>query len=370
MKNWDSLFGEVPESFSRRVHDTVDRLERQESAPRPAFRLRPVAVLVLALCLLAGTAAALSGLGVLDTLGRELRAYLQPEAKELVQTTVSQTASQPRHASFTVEEAVHDGRQMYLSVRVHPESDALLMDFNAEASWSRRWPEHPDQTDDGSETFAQAAAAQGKELVRADCEPVDENGTLLDRAVEVHYDGDDLLYNLSFASESGKASLRLFTDEVYNDDWNKSRSFGTLELQVNVTERGKVYTADTPVVSADGELELTGLTVVQSPIATYVTYEYAAGENASMKTRVRLYNGNLWVSWLDENGEPVPELVMGRGVSGDDDQTTYSCTYRAFDTLPGEMKLEFYQTGAGAVAQVTVPLREAADENQQGGSSK
>ena len=370
MKNWDSLFGKVPESFSRRVHDTVDRLERQESAPRPAFRLRPVAVLALALCLLAGTAAALSGLGVLDTLGRELRAYLQPEAKELVQTSVFQAASQPRHATFTVEEAVHDGRQMYLSVRVHPESDALLMDFNAEASWSRSWPEHPYQTDDGSETFAQAAAVQGKELVRADCEPVDENGTLLDRAVEVHYDGDDLLYNLSFASESGKASLHLFTDEVYNDDWNESRSFGTLELQVNVTERGKVYTADTPVVSADGQLAVTGLTVVQSPIATYVTYEYAAGENASMKTRVRLYNGNLWVSWLDENGEPVPELVMGRGVSGDDDQTTYSCTYRAFDTLPGEMKLEFYQTGAGAVAQVTVPLREAADENQQGGSSK
>ena len=75
MKDWDSLFGDVPESFSRRVRDTVDRLERQESAPaRPSFRLRPVAVLALALCLLAGTAAALSGLGVLDTLGRELRA--------------------------------------------------------------------------------------------------------------------------------------------------------------------------------------------------------------------------------------------------------------------------------------------------------
>ena len=50
MKDWDSLFGDVPESFSRRVRDTVDRLERQESAPRPAFRLRPVAVLALALC--------------------------------------------------------------------------------------------------------------------------------------------------------------------------------------------------------------------------------------------------------------------------------------------------------------------------------
>ena len=364
MKNWDSLFGEVPESFSRRVHDTVDRLERQESAPRPAFRLRPVAMLALALCLLAGTAAALSGLGVLDTLGRELRAYLQPEAKELVQTSVFQAASQPRHAAFTVEEAVHDGRQMYLSVRVHPESDALLMDFNAEASWSRSWPEHPDQTGDGSETFAQAAAAHGKELVRADCEPVDENGTLLDRAIEVHYDGDDLLYNLSFASESGKASLRLFTDEVYNDDWNESRSFGTLELQVNVTERGKVYTADTPVVSADGQLAVTGLTVVQSPIATYVTYEYAAGENASMKTRVRLYNGNLWVSWLDENGEPVPELVMGRGVSGDDDQTTYSCTYRAFETLPQTMRLEFYQPGGGDTTQISLPLREATENRQ------
>ena len=349
MKNWDSLFGEVPESFSRRVHDTVDRLERQESAPRPAFRLRPVAVLALALCLLAGTAAALSGLGVLDTLGRELRAYLQPEAKELVQTSVFQAASQPRHAAFTVEEAVHDGRQMYLSVRVHPESDALLMDFNAEASWSRSWPEHPDQTGDGSETFAQAAAAQGKELVRADCEPVDENGTLLDRAIEVHYDGDDLLYS---------------------EDWNRSRSFGTLDLEVDVTERGKIYTADTPIVFADGELKVTGLTVVQSPIATYVTYEYAAAESAGMKTRVYLYNGNVWVNWLDENGEPVPESVMGRGVFGDDDQTTYSCTYRAFDTLPGEMKLEFYRPGAGTIAQVTVPLREAAEDMQQGGTSK
>lgn len=77
-----------------------------------------------------------------------------------------------------------------------------------------------------------------------------------------------------------------------------------------------------------------------------------------MKTRVYLYNGNVWVNWLDENGEPVPESVMGRGVFGDDDQTTYSCTYRAFDTLPGEMKLEFYRPGAGTIAQVTVPLRE------------
>ena len=199
---------------------------------------------------------------------------------------------------------------------------------------------------------------------------MDENGTLLDRAVKVHYDGDDLLYNLSFASESGKASLRLFTDEVYSEDWKQSRSFGTLDLEVNVTERGKIYTADTPIVFADGELELTGLTVVQSPIATYVTYEYAATESASMKTRVHLYNGNVWVNWLDESGEPVPELVMGRGVFGDDDQTTYSCTYRAFDTLTGEMKLEFYRPGAGTIAQVMVPLREAADENQQGGSSK
>lgn len=56
--------------------------------------------------------------------------------------------------------------------------------------------------------------------------------------------------------------------------------------------------------------------------------------------------------------------------SGDDDQTTYSCTYRAFDTLPGEMKLEFYRPGAGTIAQVTVPLREAAEDMQQGGTSK
>ena len=58
---------------------------------------------------------------------------------------------------------------------------------------------------------------------------------------------------------------------------------------------------------------MTGLTVVQSPIATYVTYEYAAAESAGMKTRVYLYNGNVWVNWLDENGEPVPESGHGTG---------------------------------------------------------
>lgn len=364
MKNWDSLLGEVPESFSRRVQKTVERLERQEASRRPAFRMRPVTVLALALCLLAGTAAALNGLGVLETLERDLQAYLQPEAKTLIQTGVTQTASQPRHAAFTVEEAVHDGRQMYLSVRVHPDSDVLLMDFNAEASWSRSWPEHPYQTDDGSETFAQAAQEQGKRLVQASCEPVDENGALQEQAVTVHYDGDDLLYNLSFASESGKASLRLFTDEVYNDDWNESRSFGTLELQVNVTERGKVYTADTPVVSADGQLAVTGLTVVQSPIATYVTYEYAAAENAAMKTRVRLYNHRIWVRWLDENGEPVPESTLSQGLSGDDEHTAYTCTYRAFETLPQTMRLEFYQSGGGDTTQISLPLREATENRQ------
>ena len=34
------------------------------------------------------------------------------------------------------------------------------------------------------------------------------------------------------------------------------------------------------------------------------------------------------------------------------------------------MKLEFYRPGAGTIAQVTVPLREAAEDMQQGGTSK
>ena len=126
--NWKQSFNAVPDSFCCRVRSTVARLE---AAPRRHARLRPAIILAAMLLLLAGTALALSSLGVLDTLTGNLRRFLLPGAARLVQTDISQTAEQPRHAAFTVEQAVNDGHQIYATIRVHGGGGALLMEMCA-----------------------------------------------------------------------------------------------------------------------------------------------------------------------------------------------------------------------------------------------
>jgi len=351
--DWETAFGDIPGSFCATVGAAVTRMQRD---PRPNPHRKPALILAAAIVIAASTALALSQFGVLDTLQDTLRAFLQPGASQLVQTDIAQTARQPRHAAFTVEEAINDGHRIYAVIRVHGDGDVLLMDENAEASWTTDWWQGGEDAD----SYSKLAYDTNRTLVQASVYPVDSQGmALTTEAAQIHYDGEDIIYTVSFPAQSGQASLQLFTYEVYADGKTHSQrqGFGQLDITVPVTDARSFYAAETPVDLPVGNMTLTALTVEQTPIATYMTCEYEAADGAPDLTYVNLLDG-VWADWLDENGEPYPEGTNSNSLTPTETgQTRMVTVYRAFDVLPDTVTLRFHNGMTGETFDtITVAL--------------
>lgn len=354
MFDWNTAFGDVPHGFEARVRQTVERMQAQPTSTvmknsqaaramqKPKLRL--TFALTALLLLLLGTALALSSLGVLDTLNENLRMFLLPSATELVQTEVSQQATQTRYATFTAEQAVSDGHQIYVTVRVHADDGVLLMDEDAEPSWCvEHWRGYQDEYQDGAVTFSGKAHETGRLLVQASCEPVNAQGERLNVGIpEIAYDGEDILYTVTYPADVEGTTLTLHTYDVYSEGVSdEPLSIGTLTPNVRVTEARSFYTADLPALSPDGKIALSGLTVEQTPIATYVTYKYGAADPQDVQTILNLRSG-VWPEWLDENGTAYDEGESGNSVDTDEEgNTRYTAIYRAFEQMPSGMTVRF-----------------------------
>ena len=367
MSDWNTAFGDVPCGFEARVRQTVEHMQaqptrtvtenRQSARATQKPKLRMAFVLAALLLLLIGTALALSGLGVLDTLNENLRAFLSPGATELVQTNVAQQTTQTRYATFTAEQAVSDGHQVYVTVRVHADDGVLLMDEDAEPSWCvEHWRGGQDEYQMGAVTFSGKAHGSGRLLVQASCEPVNAQGERLSVGnPELAYDGEDILYTVAYPAETEGASLVLYTYDVYGEGTSDDQlSCGKLTPNVHITEARSFYTADLPALSPDGSIVLTGLTVEQTPIATYVTYEYGAADPQDVQTILILRDG-VWPEWLDENGTAYVEGESGNSLDTDGEGSTrYTAIYRAFEDMPTTMTVRFQH--ARNVEPMTVTL--------------
>lgn len=68
---------------------------------------------------------------------------------------------------------------------------------------------------------------------------------------------------------------------------------------------------------------------------------YALAEDATDAQIVDYLDG-IWVNWLDEKGEPYPEGNNSASLEKQGDAVQLTLAYRAFETLPEEVRLEFY----------------------------
>lgn len=354
---WPEVFGDAPEAFRARVQETVSRMQSAHAPVRTHKKARWALAAALALALLAGTALALGRFGLLDTLSENLRRFLRPQAATLVRREIPQSGGQLANATFTVEEAACDGHQVYAVVRVHAEPNVLLMDSTAEPSWGSDW--WIDHDFYAGETFSKRAYDAGRTLVSAD---VGVRTVLTD--LQIAYDGEDILYTISLpAPEAGETALDIHTFELYGE----GRSRGTLTFTPPQAERGARYSADTPIELPVSGMRLTVCTLEQTPIATYLTVEYALREDATDAQILDFLDG-IWVNWLDESGEPYPEGQGAKGL-GEPAEGTYrlETVYRAFDVLPQEITLEFFN---GFTKQrldtLRLPLHEAEPRLKKG----
>ena len=327
-EEWQAAFGAAPEGFSQRVEETVRRMQRPRSQGR---KVRLALIMACILALAAGTALALNRTGLLDTLAANLRRFLLPQAAELVRSDIRQSGGALGAATFTVEEAACDGRQVYAVVRVRGMEQALLMDDAAEPSWGTEWWKDKDVY--AGETFSKRAHDSGRSLVQAQ---VDVRAGLTDR--QVAYDGEDILYTISLPlPQTGEVELEVITVDLYAQKDRVQR--GTLAFEPPMTDTPVVYSAQTPVELPEAGLTLTRFTLEQTPIATYLTAEYALSDDA----RAMDYADGIWIRWLDGDGEPYPD---GQAQSGLEEIAEHACrlsvAYRAFETLPETVTLEFY----------------------------
>lgn len=357
MKNtdWIAPFGEVPSGFEQRVLQTVSRLSRQDDKKK-AGRTRPrLALVSAALALLvAGTGLALDSLGVLDTLGRHLAAFLRPEAQQLVQQQVAQEVNNPAFATFQVEEAINDGHQAFLTVRVQGEGGTLLMDDAQDPSSPMTHLHRQGQEE--APTFAEAAQGQGKQLIAVGVMPVDAKGNyLMNTAPAAFYDGGDLVFNLTYPLDSFQAQLELNTLDVFASREGAIKvSRGSIALSLPVTEARRFYDAQAQTNPAFpwGEVALSDIRIEQTPIATYLSLSYQAADKNNDIARLNVKDG-LALEWLDENGQPHPRGLSAPLSSPAGETRTASLAIRAFETLPEKITIRLSSPYSGS-AQATL----------------
>ena len=341
---WQKVFGNVHSGFENRVQSTVMKMKKG----RAHVKQKLIPILVVVLLLLAATALALEQLGLLQTLSNNLRTYLQPEAFTMVQKSIQQNGGTLPGAEFTVEEALYDGRQVYALIRVHTkEPDRyLLMDSTAEPAWGMDW--WKDNILEAGQTYSYQASTTKRDILQADVDmDVSARPFSEIRGKEISYDDEDILYTLTLSADKEDAAavaLSISTYNVYRDDLPHEERLqrGTLAFAVPVSNARTVFRADTPMNMPLSGMTIESLMLEQTPIATYITALYKLNANATDKQVINFIDG-IWFRWLNQDGEPIPEGNSQFSLVKDKEDTLeLTAAYRAFESIPDSITLEFY----------------------------
>ena len=341
---WEQAFGGVPAGFAGRVRETVQKMERGTIAVKRRF----LPILAFLALMLAVSALALDKLGLLQTLAGGLRAFLQPKAYTLVQKDIAQSGGKLSSATFTVEEAIYDGRQIYVQIRVRAgaPAKALLMDSIAEPSWGMDWWRRFDM--EAGPSFSSKASASNRDILQANISPsLDSSPYTEVNSTEITYDGEDILYTLSLSADGSKEAAVEFsvsTYNVYREDLPRGQRLdtGSLAFQITRTDDRTVFQADAPTDMPLSGLTMDSLTLVKTPVATYLTCQYRLKESATDKQIADMQDG-IWLNWLDENGKPYPEGNSQSSLAPlGEDGAELILAYRAFEAIPESITLEFF----------------------------
>lgn len=335
---WQEACGDAPASLTQRIYSAVLKQSREQTRP-----YKPSLALALGLILLMGSAFALERMGLLDTLNQVLRGNLLPNASELVNHDIPYEVNQAKLAKFALEEALFDGHQVYLTLRVMPTDPqkTLLMDDNALPAWSADYRETGEPMK--GESFAEKAQAAGQALVQSTLEKVSVSGKEIDAQPSgVRYLEDDLLYTLSFPAEGDEARIKLYLLAGENGKGLSETDHGSLAFDIGKSPQNKQFLASTPLPLPLSGLNLTKVQLELTPIAAYLSVQYALREDATPLQAVSLSDG-IWVNWLDasgrprENGEAVNSLE--RLPNGD---TLLEQSFGAILDVPEAITLSFY----------------------------
>ncbi len=339
--------------WSREDTDKILRQMREEQMPVKR-KLSLGLAMALLVTVLVGAAVATGLPGILDMVERFTgRNAVLPEAKE--QVTAVGVSAETELATFTVTEAVYDGRGASVLVKVEPKDEhTFLMAEPAfpEESACSMMDGVPEDV-----TMADYAAQHGyTALVNADVGL--EN--LGDYMGSSWWQDGVLLVRLSFAAEGDELPVKLscltipFLD---NGDFDRSRTWQPAQLDFTLQATPALWTATTAEAIACEKfgLRVDEVTLTSTALGVYLDMTYTVTD---MEAYAEV---DSYLGLMDVQGVPLPSGMMGGGQRNvpekNGDQIHWQDTYAALAQKPSRIILGDSRVDGGHSETYTLELK-------------
>ena len=164
-KYWQNAFGNAPEDFHLRLVETLDGLEEEKMKKR--YRFSTVLIAAIIMVLLAGGAVAVNQLGgVFRLLTYRAEPIVPLEgAEEMVVTDLGFTENDL--ATLKVEEAVFDGQNVMLQLRLTPKDSEhhVMFDYMMQNAPRDLYEIEEIPHEDGSMSIGEITRKDGKQII-------------------------------------------------------------------------------------------------------------------------------------------------------------------------------------------------------------
>lgn len=326
MKNQDDLqqvFGMADPGFVNAVHHSLDGFKREEANKNiKKFSLSIAFALVACLLLATVAFAAASQMGMFDFVRGWGQSEVLPEAEQLVLTEFEGATTQQEMATFSIRDAIFDGRNVFLTVEVKP-TDKKTLFLGLDAYPGAPAHELVGEERGGDMTVEEYAIANGMTKtytasIRVDMEDKDggagyeifleEDGTLV-FIINCMYMGDN----------TDKVDIDLTCSTVpYESDGTNMDERESSVLEVTLYNKGIEMGTDeiswqsnVPTLYTECGLQIQRVTFNSTPLGHQYKIVYAIVDEALYVS----VDGDLSFEFIDSDGNWLPD---GTGRSGQD----------------------------------------------------
>lgn len=335
--------GTADEAFAACVRRSVAQLIASEEEPKVK---KHGWIITFALLLMSAVALATAAKwGVLDFLTRSSTGAPLPEATELIQTDIAQHGGETAAATISLREAVYDGNAVYMVLEAKPTSNDILL-IGPDAMPEDKMVNFGSQFTEKDGTLADYALTRNKcRLVwvsLGDAAAQDGLDGIVD-SIDYLLEEDGTLAIMIKGANLGNTetlpvSLVCVTNEQTVDQPQNQRA--TLDFTLSKAPDGVRATSTQNAVFADCGVEVTQITLTQSPIATYVRITFNVIDEAAFAQT----DDGLWFEFLDESDRRLAGGAIGIGSVSQCADGGYEQidSLFAMETLPDAVTLRAY----------------------------
>lgn len=334
-RDWQSAYGNAPEDFHLRLTETLDGLEEEKMKKRYKFSTLLIAAVIMAL--LAGGAVAANQMGVLRLLTYRADPIVPLDGvEEMVVTNLGSTENDL--AVLNVEEAVFDGQNVLLQLRLTPKDGEhhVMFDWMLQNSPRDVYTVEEIPHEDGSVSIGEITRKDGKQIIDYEImtRPMDERIDINTYDAEESEDGGIVFWAKGQADTGESVDLEALEVGIDTLLVVDGEQVWMDPLTVRIPKTGDLHRVQ--LVPVNGEIERVEILSAEidfSKLVGYITVNYRFEQlpEEEMGITFRFY---------DAEGN---EIHSGDGSSWDQDD---ACVWRMeiqpfeLDDLPERIWIE------------------------------